>query len=423
LGHARFGHGSKALMEILFVSRCLPYPRHFGDRLILYHLLAGLRARGHTCDVVALMDEPDDREALSVSRTLCRSLTGVSKQPRSRLQYLARLLRPFPASPAAGWHPEMWKEIARHREARRYDLAHVFGGVQVYEFLALLRDLPTIAEPYESYSLWLQRAGADAESAVERMNNRLMLLAARRYESFMFRDYSRVVVVSHADRRTFESLSHDVRPIVIPNGVDRIDARRPDRSMELLFLGNFGYVPNQRAATILAREVLPRVRRDVPEARLVLAGADPPPAIKELAGEFVHVTGWVPDVTACLASAACFVAPMTRGAGIKNKVLEAMAAGVPVVTTPMGNDGIEATDGVEILLASTNADIVRQTVRVLRDPALAGSVGAAGQSLVRRRHAWPDIVARYEALYAEIVNERARRSSSSSPHIDRPNKS
>jgi glycosyltransferase involved in cell wall biosynthesis len=250
----------------------------------------------------------------------------------------------------------------------------------------------------------------------------MKLMVARRYESFMFDVCDRVVVVSEADRRMFESLPSALRTVVIPNGVDRVDVTRTDRSMEIVFVGNFGYTPNQRAATTLATEILPRVRTEVPEARLALVGADPPPAIAALAGDFVRVTGWVPDVVPCLARAACFVAPMTRGAGIKNKVLEAMAAGVPVVTTPMGNDGIEATDGVEILLAATIEDIVRQTVRVLRDQTFGSRIGAAGQDRVRRRHAWPAIVARYEALYTEVVSERARTATSSPRHSDGPSR-
>jgi glycosyltransferase involved in cell wall biosynthesis len=394
-------------VDILFVSRCLPYPQHFGDRLILFHLLAELRARGHSCDVIALTDPSDESSWFDPSAAFCRRLSIVREKPRSALQYLLRLKRPFPRSAARSWNPEMWQAIAGTIQTHRYDVVHAFGGVQVYEYRRLFEHLPAIIEPYESYSLWLERACADTPDWLERQWARVTLGAARRFESVMFAPYDRTVVVTDADRRTLESLSPGLRVVVIPNGVNRAETPRIERTSELLFLGNFGYGPNTRAALRLATEVLPRVRRDVPGARLVLVGADPPPDIRALNSEHIDVTGLVPDIEPYLARTACFVAPMTQGAGIKNKVLEAMAHGVPVVTTSIGADGIDATNGQEILVASTIDDIVRDTVRILTDQPLADRLGAAGQAFVRTHHAWPDVARRYEALYAEVIAGRS----------------
>jgi glycosyltransferase involved in cell wall biosynthesis len=396
-------------MEVLIASRCLPWPLVEGDRLILHHLVRELTARGHGCDIVAFGSADEGRESLTRSASVCRELRVVGERRRSRWQYLARLARPFPRAADGAWNPEMWRAVEERLAARRYDVAHVFGGSPVYELRHLVTRIPAIIAPYESYSLLLERAGADASDACERVKLRAALAVARRYERVMFRGYSRVVVLTDRDRDTLLRLAPDLPVAVIPNGVRaNATAPAPADPPELLFVGNFGYAPNVRAATRLVRDVLPRVRRRRPDVRVVLVGAGPPPAVEALAkAQGVALVGQVPDVAPFLARAAALVAPITQGAGMKNKILEAMAAGRPVVTTPMGCDGIAAVDGVHVLLG-TGADALADAVlAVLEAPELGERIGRQGRALVDARYAWGAVAASYEALYAAVVGEEA----------------
>ena len=193
---------------------------------------------------------------------------------------------------------------------------------------------------------------------------------------------------------------------VIPNGVDgEYFAPRavPDGPPTLIFVGNFAYGPNQLAATSLVREVLPAVRASIPAARLTLVGADPPPAIRRLASDAVTVTGWVPDVRPYLAAATCFVSPLTEGAGMRNKILEALAMEVPVVATPLSCDGIGVHPGQDVLFGPTPPALANQVVALLGDQALRRRIGQAGRVLVTREYSWEAVASRYEALYAEVI--------------------
>jgi glycosyltransferase involved in cell wall biosynthesis len=402
-------------MRVLIVSRCLPLPLHRGDRLILYHLLRELRALGHRCDVIALCQHPRDDDDVARSAALCERMVPVAEQARWRVQYLWRLARPLPATAAQSWQPRMWRAIEERLTSARYDLVHVFGGIQVYDFRNLLRGLPAIIVPYESHTLWLERSRRQARSALEALRADLALAVTRRYERFMFNGYDRVVVLTGADRDALSRLSPGLNVAVIPNGVlcrPREADRRPAGPPTLVFVGNYDYDPNVRAAVALARDILPSVRGRIPDARAVLVGANPPPAVTSLVNDTVEVTGFVPDVRPYLESAACFVGAIAVGAGMKNKILEAMAEAVPVVTTPIGGEGIDATAGRHLLLGSTVPELADAVIRVLGDPALAARLGEAGRQLVEERYSWREVAARYAALYAEVVAGRRRTAAS-----------
>ena len=152
----------------------------------------------------------------------------------------------------------------------------------------------------------------------------------------MFTPYDRAVVISAADRTMLRKLQPALSIDVIPNGIEleRFAPRHSGRdAATLLFVGNYEYPPNQDAVRVLVEQVLPQVRATLPQARLQLVGVNPPDWMRALANDHIEVTGPVPDVMPFLAQATVFVCPLRIGAGLKNKVLEALAMGAPVVAT------------------------------------------------------------------------------------------
>ena len=147
------------------------------------------------------------------------------------------------------------------------------------------------------------------------------------------------------------------------------------------------------------------MRERVPEAKLWLVGNAPPASLAALAGEHVTVTGRVPDVRPYLARAAVFVSPLRLGAGIKNKLLEALAMGCPVVATPLSVDGIDVADGREALIGDGDA-LVEATVRALQDADLRRALSENGRALVEARYSWMRVAELYETLYAAIQSGR-----------------
>jgi glycosyltransferase involved in cell wall biosynthesis len=147
----------------------------------------------------------------------------------------------------------------------------------------------------------------------------------------------------------------------------------------------------------------------VPGARASIVGPGAPAPLRALAGRDVEITGWVDDVRPALARATCLVAPIRQGAGMRNKLLEALAAGVPVVATPLACDGIAVTPGEDALLGTTPGDLAAAAVRVIRDAGLRARLAHGGRRLVEEAYTWGHVAAAYEALYAEVAGgARAR---------------
>ena len=400
-------------MRVLFIARCPPYPLHFGDRLILFHLARELQARGLSLELIAFTDDEADREQLAENEAAYgRFFERIQWLPRWQRGWLgtaARATLPgrrFPRSAETVWSLALW-QAARTR-AEHCDIVHLFGGVQVYECWQALGGKPALITPYESYSLYLQRQIA-ASLGWERWQAIVASLAARNFEGWMYRPFARTVVVSEGDRQQLAELDPSLQLAVIPNGVDlpaERTARVSNEAPQLLFLGNFAYEPNRDAALRLAQDIFPAIQERHPEAQLWLVGAAPPPELQALASEAIQVTGFVPDVGPYLARASAFVCPLRLGTGIQNKLLEAFAHGVPAVATPLSVAGITgAIDGEHILLTESDEALIAQTLACLADRSGSAARAAAARALMAERYSWASVAARYHALYEEILAE------------------
>jgi glycosyltransferase involved in cell wall biosynthesis len=393
--------------RILFISRCPPWPIYLGDRLILYHLGRELALRNHHLDLLAFADRAEDWDEQDYYNMDFQHVELFPMPKRSGASYLRRVVLPparWPRTAEGSWSPDMWRAIQRRLSEEKYDIVHLFGGIQVYEFRHALKNIPTVITPYESYSLYLRRLVAQLSTPDDWMLAfRGALFFARRFEHFMFAPYDRTVVVSQPDKDELLGINPAHKIDVIPNGVDLYEFRpRPvKRIPALLFVGNYEYAPNVDAALRLVKEIFPAVQARVPNLRLWLVGNAPPVELRALASDSIRVTGRVPDVRPYLARAAAFVSPLRLGAGIKNKVLEAMAMGCPVVATPLSVDGIAVTPGQDAIVAP-DGNMVDAIVRLLNDTALQEQLSSAGANLIKSRYSWDHVAEQYLALYDDV---------------------
>jgi glycosyltransferase involved in cell wall biosynthesis len=186
--------------------------------------------------------------------------------------------------------------------------------------------------------------------------------------------------VSAEDEASLRAEGGIERIRLLPNVTVPRARSRGKRDPVILFVGGFQHSPNRDAATWLVKNILPRVRQAVPAVTLRIVGHAPPPEVLALGARTgVDVIGFVPDVGPHLDAAAVSVAPLRYGAGMKGKVTEAMAAGIPVVTTSWGAQGLRAQAGKHLLLADSATDFAGAVIRCLREPTWAANIGLAGQ--------------------------------------------
>jgi GT2 family glycosyltransferase/glycosyltransferase involved in cell wall biosynthesis len=186
---------------------------------------------------------------------------------------------------------------------------------------------------------------------------------------------------------------------VLPIG-NRIRTRVPAAAKRkgVVFVGSYNHPPNVDAALLLANEIMPRIWRALPDLTVTLVGANPPVALTALASPRITVRGWVEDITPVLDGARALVAPIRYGAGLKGKITQALAEGLPVVTTPIGAEGIDATDGVEMLIGGDPDELAARTVELMRDDVLWRRLSREGRRLMVRSGSSAVVVNRLEEV-------------------------
>jgi glycosyltransferase involved in cell wall biosynthesis len=221
-------------------------------------------------------------------------------------------------------------------------------------------------------------------------------------------DYDRVVVMTEPDRRALLRLAPRAPVRAVPTGVDLEFFRRrspPAPGARLVYLGHYPHYPNEDAALHMLRDILPRVRRRAPRVEFVAAGSDPTEALKREAARVpgVIVTGTMPDVRPCLSDATVFVAPVRLGHGIKGKILEAFAMGVPVVASPRAAAGLDAVAGRDLLVAGSAAEFSAAVVRLLESEPLRRELGENGRRAAERSYDWRTLSGRLGDLSDELL--------------------
>jgi glycosyltransferase involved in cell wall biosynthesis len=379
-------------MRSLLLSPEPPLPARAGLPLRVLHLARAL-GRELDLDVVALGPPP---APVAAEPFALMHLPGDWSRARTAVR--------------AAWEPTPLAQvrsraIASHLRSPRWDV------IQAHE-LSMLRyahgPAPCVLDAADVLSEVKASLAATDSRRPMRPWWQFETLKARRCERAAARAVTAVTVPKHADAETFERLGAR-HVVVVPNGVDldTIAHELPARGSHIAFVGYFAWRPNVEAGLELCREILPRVRAHAPDASLSLIGGVAPAELGRYADESVELTGAVPDVLPHLHRARVTVMPLRAGGGSRLKVLEALAAGVPVVATPFAVSGIEVRHGTHALVAERPRDLAALALSVIADDELARRLSIEGRRLVEERYGWPAVAQPLVALHYEL-GERAR---------------
>jgi len=291
-----------------------------------------------------------------------------------------------------------------------------YGAVQL-EKPAMIPYIPSGAAIPLILDVWAYglegplRALKYGTGGVSRPRQLLRLVKFGLFDKFCWPETHCLLVVSDEDRARCERARPTQRVLVVPNGVDcQAIVPKRDYGMTkplLLFSGDMGFEPNVDAAMVLASEILPVVKRDYPTLELRLVGRNPDPRIKKLARDGIVVTGAVPNMQPHLQEATVYVAPHFTGAGTRTKILEAMANGLPVITTPTGIEGIKAQPGRDLLVEDTTVNMIESIHTLLASQADRERFGRAARHLVEIKYDWPRCLWPLEPLYHDLLSPKA----------------
>jgi sugar transferase (PEP-CTERM/EpsH1 system associated) len=397
-------------MRILFLS---PYPPSL-IRVRPFNWIKHLAARGHQITLLTLVGSAQETRDLQEVARYCHRVENVPF-PRWRPPWNLLTALPQPSLPLQAAYtrsPAMKQRIRETLQRESFDVVHI-EHLRGSTYADAVNGVPTVWDSVDCISLLFERTLKNGPTLTSRLMARVDLGRTRRYEGRHVEQHAATLVTSPEDRDALEALVRRwgdpaaAEIVVLPNGVDLAYfaplelPRQPDR---IIFSGKMSYHANVAAALYLGQEIMPRVWGQRPDVRLQIVGKDPAPSVRALADDpRVMVTGYVPDMRPFLASATVAATPLRYAVGIQNKVLEAMAMGTPVVTTPQTRTALLARAGEHFFIGEDTDDFARQMLRLLNDHRLAARVGEAGRRYVAEHHDWNRLAAQLAKIYRRVA--------------------
>ena len=397
-------------MRLLWVKVGGLWPVNTGGRIRSFHILSEL-SRRHQVTLLTTHGSTDDPKGLAGALPRCEVVSvpwALAKRGSVRfaLALLRSWLSPLPVDLYKTRIPRLRREVARRLAAGGIDLV-------VADFLAAVpnapldRVVPTVLFSHNvEHVIWRRL------SEIEPLGWRRLVLGLearkmRRYEAGACTRVHLTITVSDADRRRLAAVADGARVCAIPTGVD-INYFTRDGTREaparLVFTGAMDWYPNEDGVVHFIQTILPRVRRELPDATLTVVGRNPSPRLVTIAATAgVGVTGLVDDVRPYMMDAAVYVVPLRVGGGTRLKIFEALAMAKAVVSTGVGAEGLPLVPGEHFLRADDPDEFAAAVTSLLRDPARRRALGAAGRRLVEERYSWVKVAGEFEARCREVL--------------------
>lgn len=396
-------------MRVLFLTPQIPYPPHSGGRIVQWNTVKRFAQQCETA-VACLYHHPDELGALETMRE-----HGIETAA-------------FPARGKWDWRPALRSAVSKwpykaHRFFNAALFAHVrgcvsnggFGVVHAHNFYTtpyVLPGDPLLRVHYKENvegNILLRYAKTSRNPAVK-LAAAMEGLRTRRFETAACRKFHRVLTISPLDRDTLLRLAPGLPVQHQRPGVDLAEyplLDEPAGPPTAVFTGTLSYYPNADGVRAFLAGCWPLVRRRAPDARCFIVGADPPEAVQAFNGrEGVTVTGRVPSVQEFLRMAHAYIVPLRVGGGIRLKILEAMASGRAIATTPVGCEGLEGVHGEHWLSAGMPEAFADAVADLLLNADTRNRLRADARRLAETAYDWDKVISRQVALYREWAEER-----------------
>ncbi|MHB0866614.1 MAG: glycosyltransferase family 4 protein [Thermoleophilia bacterium] len=403
-------------MKVLICCHGIPWPATDGRKIRTFNLAREL-ARHHEVHLFCLSGAPADASQRQACEQAGLRLVVALKPPLSFVAkvfaYGRRLARGVPAGYILSWEQSLSRELQALADREQFDVA-------IAEHLFMARYITPLQCPRvlveHNVEARLEAAIADATPGIMRPFRQAAARWAGRYERRMLGLMQGVIAVSEGDAAMLRQLVPAGTSVaVVENGV-RCDqysdlaggkaGQTQAASLQMLFIGLMSYAPNIEAADWFVREVMPLVLRQAPAAVFNIVGGGATTAVRDLASRSgVRVHGYVQDVQPHYRQNSLMVVPLLTGGGSRLKVLEAFAAGTPVVSTSKGAEGLQVIDGQHLLLADTAADFAAAVLCLHGDHDLYIKISRNARLLAEESYDWSVLGARLDAVLADMLGK------------------
>ena len=396
-------------MRILYLCHRFPFPPRRGGKIRPFNMIRHL-SQQHEVTVCSLARSAQEAEEARGIAPYCKRFEIALVDDRIQaLKMVVRLPTPAPSSFGFFRSTALARKIDHLLATESFDLIFVHCS-SVAPYVARHQGIPKILDFGDMDSQkWLEYARCKPFplSAGYWLEGRKLVAEERR----LARQFDLCTATTRAEWETLDGFGTGTPSDWFPNGVDSdyfAPSGEPFDPDIVSFVGRMDYYPNQECMFDFCASTWPIIRERRPKAKLLIVGADPSPAVRKL-GELpgVEVTGSVPDVRPYVRRSALMVAPLNIARGTQNKILEAMAMGVPVVTSDIAAGGVDAVAGEHLLVAKSRADCAEAVLKLMADKAERTRLAEAGRARMLSNHAWPKSMQRLDGIIERCRSEFA----------------
>ncbi|MCW3123859.1 MAG: hypothetical protein JWQ38_3351 [Flavipsychrobacter sp.] len=392
-------------MKILFLANRVPYPPYRGDKLKIFNLAKRLKSK-HELHLLTFAQTEED---MSYKAELEKIFTEVHfiylPKWKSAVNCLSGLFSSKPLQVLYFQSSALQQKLDELITKHKYDAVHV-QHLRMSPYLAGRKDISRILDLPDAFSLYWERRKTVKRGLLTTLFENIEQDRVLKYEHIL-KEYNMALTCSSEDLAYLQKIHHTDNLRLLPNGVDMttFSPRDHDYSHDhtILFTGNMDYAPNVDAVGYFTGTILPLIRLKFPKVKFVIAGQRPVKKVLELANENVIVTGFIKDLAATYNSASVVVAPLRFGAGTQNKVLEAMAMGVPVVCSHIGFGGLGINSGEGAIMQRDPTAFAKSVIELLSSEDKRRKVGGEGINIIRTRFDWDIIALQLEEYFKELT--------------------
>ena len=373
-------------MKIFVLLSRFPYPLDKGDKLRAYYQIKELSA-SHEVHLCCLDDDNISIDNLKKLESFCETVTVIKlRKWQIAINLFMGLFSSLPF--------QVWYFYQGHAHRKIKQLIKTLHPDHIYcqllrttEYVKHEHSIPKTLDYMDTFSKGMERRienGGWKKPFIKVEFQRL-----KKYENLIFEYFENKTIISKQDQ---ELIFHPNRANIniIPNGIDlaKFTPLEIEKEYDLVFVGNMRYAPNIESAIYITKEILPLLIKEKPDLKILLSGSSPTKAVLDLASEHVTVSGWVDDIRESYAKGKIFFAPLNIGTGLQNKLLEAMAMGIPCITSHLANNALNATDKKEILIGENPEHYKKLILELLSNKEKSNSLAIAGRKYVENTFNW-----------------------------------
>jgi len=388
-------------MNILFVTPRLPYPPLKGDQCIPYYRLK-LLSRKHNIVLLTFYQHNKELKCLKELKPFCKEITTIKLNKLYSFfnMLIGGIFSKLPFQVLYFGSRAFKKSTQSLIKNRRFDIVHTYM-LRMAEYTKDLNK-PKVLDLIDLMQLNLKKR-ISIEKFIRKIFFKEELKRITRYENQMITKYDVSILVSDNDKNYIESDKIAAVSLGVDTYIFKRHSNLPDNKT-IIFSGNMGYFPNESAVIWFIEKCFGMIKREIPNAKLVIAGNNPNSKIKKIGDNLsIFVTGFVESMVSELNKAQVAIAPMQSGHGMHIKIIEAMACALPVITTTSGLGAIKATHEKNVIVADNASDFTRSCIKLLNDYGMAKKIGDSARDLVLKNYSWEMHVNKIGKIYESIV--------------------